>query len=35
MYTPVQTNQMPASQKIKNIIWGMINSTLFRFTPPI
>ncbi len=34
MYSPVQTNQMPASQKIKNIIWGIINSTLFRFTPP-
>lgn len=34
MYTPIQTNVMPASQKIKNIIWQLINNTIFRFTPP-
>lgn len=34
MYTPIQTNEMPTSQKIKNIIWHIINSTVFRFTPP-
>ena len=34
MYTPVQTNEMPASAKIKNMIWGMINATVFRITPP-
>lgn len=33
MYTPIQTNEMPASQKIKNIIWQIINNTVFRFTP--
>lgn len=33
MYTPVQTNEMPASAKIKNMIWGMINATVFRITP--
>lgn len=34
MFTPVQTNTMPASQKIKNLLWGCVNSTFFRFTPP-
>lgn len=34
MYTPVQTSQMPLPQKMKNIVWGMVNSTFFRFTPP-
>lgn len=35
MYTPVQTNEMPASAKIKNMIWGMINATVFRITPTL
>lgn len=34
MYNPIQTNGMPKSQKIKNIIWLIINNSLFRFTPP-
>lgn len=35
MYQPTQTNEMPRSQKIKNLIWGIVNSTIFRVTPPI
>ncbi len=34
MYQPTQTNEMPRSQKIKNLIWGIVNSTIFRVTPP-
>lgn len=34
MYNPVQTNEMPFSDKLKNLLWGLVNSTLFRFTPP-
>lgn len=33
-YHPIQTNEMPRSEKIKNIIWGVINCTIFRITPP-
>lgn len=32
-FNPVQTNEMPTSQKIKNYIWVFINNTIFRFTP--
>jgi len=32
-YKPVQTNQMPASEKIANILWGLVNGSLFRITP--
>ena len=35
MYNPIQTNQMPTSQKVKNIVWGFANSVIFSFTPPI
>lgn len=34
MYSPIQTNGMPINQKFKNIIWLIINNSLFRFTPP-
>ena len=34
MYTPVQTNEMATGEKVKNMVWGMINSTLLRFAPP-
>lgn len=34
-FNPVQTNEMPTSEKIKNYIWVFINNTIFRFTPPI
>lgn len=34
-FNPVQTNEMPRSEKIMNMIWGMVNSTIFRITPPI
>ena len=34
-YKPVQTNQMSASEKFKNMLWGAFNATLFRITPPL
>lgn len=33
-YNPVQTNQMPIRDKVLNYVWKLVNSTLFRFTPP-
>lgn len=33
-FQPIQTSQMPKSEKIKNMAWGVINATLFRITPP-
>lgn len=33
-YNPIQTSSMPRTEKIKNICWGIINSTFFRITPP-
>ena len=33
-FNPVQTNEMPRGEKIKNLVWGMVNSTIFRITPP-
>lgn len=33
-FNPIQTNSMPRSEKIKNMIWGVVNNTLFRITPP-
>ena len=33
-YQPIQTSQMPKSEKLKNMAWGVINATLFRITPP-
>ena len=33
-YSPIQTSQMSASEKIKNMVWGFVNATLFRITPP-
>lgn len=34
-FNPIQTNSMPRSEKIKNMIWGVVNNTLFRITPPV
>ena len=34
-FKPVQTNEMPRDEKIKNLVWGMVNSTIFRLTPPV
>lgn len=34
-FNPIQTNTMPYSMKAMNILWGIINSTFFRFTPPM
>lgn len=34
-FKPIQTNAMPIKDKVKNLAWCMVNSTLFRFTPPI
>ena len=33
-FKPVQTNEMPLKEKVANIIWGWINCSLFRTTPP-
>lgn len=33
-FEPIQTNAMPVKDKVKNLAWCMVNSTLFRFTPP-
>ena len=33
-FKPIQTNQKPVVEKIANILWGLINSTIFRITPP-
>lgn len=33
-FNPIQTSSMPRSEKIKNMIWGVVNNTLFRITPP-
>jgi len=32
-FNPVQTNQRPISEKIKQRAWSMINQTVFRWTP--
>lgn len=34
-YKPGQTNQKPVLEKIANILWGLVNASLFRITPPI
>ena len=33
-YQPIQTSQMPKSEKVRNALWTVINKTLFRITPP-
>lgn len=33
-FNPVQTNEMPKKEKLANIIWGVVNATIFRITPP-
>jgi len=33
-FNPIQTNAMPLNAKIMNMLWGAVNCTLFRFTPP-
>lgn len=32
-YNPVQTNTISNKDKVKNLIWQAVNSTLFRFSP--
>lgn len=32
-YNPIQTNSMPISSKLKNMLWKIINVTIFRLTP--
>lgn len=34
-FQPIQTNSMPRKDKLKNLFWGLINNSLFRFTPPV
>jgi len=33
-YKPTQTNQMPVRDKLLNMVWCIVNSTIFRITPP-
>jgi putative colanic acid biosynthesis acetyltransferase WcaF len=33
-FNPVQTNEMPTFVKLKNIVWRIINKTVFRIIPP-
>ena len=35
IFNPIQTNAMPLKDKLKNMVWKIVNKTLFRFTPPI
>lgn len=32
-YNPIQTNSMPINSKLKNMLWRIINVTIFRLTP--
>lgn len=33
MFNPIQTNTLSASNKIKNMLWGAINASIFRWSP--
>ncbi len=33
-FKPIQTSQMPRAEKVKNLVWTLVNKTLFRITPP-
>ena len=35
LFQPIQTNAMPQKDKIKNLIWRVVNVTLFRWSPRI
>lgn len=35
MYTPIQTSTVPLNSKLKNILWGLCNKTIFRYSPRI
>lgn len=32
-YNPIQTNTMPLKCKLKNMVWKLVNKTLFRLSP--
>lgn len=32
-YSPVQTSQVPANQKLKARVWSIVNSSIFRYSP--
>ena len=32
-FKPIQTSQMPRAEKVKNLMWTLVNKTLFRITP--
>jgi putative colanic acid biosynthesis acetyltransferase WcaF len=34
IFNPVQTNEIPTFVKLKNIVWRIINKTVFRIIPP-
>lgn len=34
MYKPIQTSSMPASEKIRNILWRIVYMLFFRYTIP-
>lgn len=33
-FEPIQTNTLPLRDKCKNLVWLLVNKTLFRFSPP-
>ena len=35
LFQPIQTNAMPRKDKIKNMIWGMVNASVFRWSPRV
>lgn len=34
VFNPIQTNAMPLKDKLKNMVWRLVNKIFFRFTPP-
>lgn len=35
IFQPIQTNAMSKKEKIRNLIWGFVNATLFRWSPRV
>lgn len=33
LFNPIQTNGLSRNEKIKNLLWGTVNSTIFRWSP--
>lgn len=34
-FNPIQTNAMPVKEKLKNMVWQIVNKVFFRLTPPV